>query len=132
MIMKKQKQYRYPTNTDIKTRIKSSITNRWIDYDIEQTVDRVFTVRTMIRKILGDRNVNERVMINNTIIACNIFGIETTHAIFNNICSSDELVYVNTIYVFLQYKSFESNQINDYFLQELYSRCNMYTKSKTS
>lgn len=130
--MNKNKNYRYPTNTEIKTRLKESIINKWIEYDIEQAVDRVFTVRTMTRKILGDRNVNERLMINNTIIACNIFGIETSYAIFNQICSESELIYINTIYLFLQYKTFENKTIQDYFLQLLHANCNIYLKSKTS
>lgn len=133
MIMTKPKNYRYPTNTEIKTRLKKSIINKkCIAYDIEQTVDRVFTVRTMTRKILGNRNVNERVMINNTIIACNIFGIETSYTIFNQICSESELQYVNTIYLFLQYKNFENNLVCDYFLQLLHANCNIYLKLKTS
>lgn len=129
--MTKQKNLRYPTNTEIKTRLKELFVNKCINYDIEQTVDRVFTVRTMTRKILGGRNANERVMINNTIIACNIFGIETSYAIFNQICSKSELVYINTIYLFLQYKSSDDLLIDDYFHQLLHSNCNIYLKLKT-
>lgn len=111
--------------------IKDILRNRfsYIEYDIDFTINLMFSVRTHIRKIIKFDSIlsSDKLLLNNIIISKNIFGINLSYSIFKAICSVEEMIYINTIYHFLKLGMYEN--INDYFLELLHHNCNMYIKN---
>lgn len=113
------------TRDDIKNKLR--LYERWVEYDINECVNIIFSVRTCIRKILKEKPINDRLLVNNIIIISNIFGIEFSYALFTSICDDDEMLYVNSLYYFLKYKDCDPK--HSFFIELLNNNCNMFTKS---
>ena len=112
------------TREDIKQRLRMQ--RNWIEYDIDKTVNIMFSVRTSIRKHLKDKPINDKLLLNNIIISSNIFGIELSYTIYQHICGTDEMTYINSLYHFLMYK--ENEPLDAYFIELLHRNCDMYVK----
>lgn len=112
------------TRQDIKERLR--VHNRWVEYDIDKTVNVIFSVRTSVRKYLKDKPINDNLLLNSIIIATNIFGIELSYTIYENICNDDEMVLINSLYYFLKYK--EENPLDAYYIELLHRNCDMFLK----
>jgi len=112
------------TRKDIKQRLR--LHNHWIEYDIDKTVNIIFSVRTCVRKYIKEKPINDKLLLNNIIISSNIFGIELSYTIYENICNNKEMVYINSLYFFLSYK--EPNKMDSYFIELLHRNCDMYVK----
>lgn len=112
------------TREDIKERLR--LQRNWIEYDINDTVNIMFSVRTGVRKYLKDKPINDKLLLNNIIISSNIFGIELSYTIYEHICDKDEMIYINSLYHFLMYK--DKNPKDAYFIELLHRNCDMYLK----
>lgn len=112
------------TREDIKQRLR--LQRHWIEYDIDNTVNIMFSVRTCVRKHLKDKPINDKLLLNNIIISSNIFGIELSYTIYEHICNLDEMIYINSLYHFLMYK--DSNPKDAYFIELLHRNCDMYLR----
>lgn len=112
------------TREDIKQRLRMQ--RNWIEYDIDKTVNIMFSVRTSVRKHLKDKPINDKLLLNNIIISSNIFGIELSYTIYQHICGTDEMTYINSLYHFLMYK--ENKPLDAYFIELLHRNCDMYVK----
>lgn len=114
------------TKEDIKEIIRTRF--NFIEYDIDFTVNIIFSVRTHIRKIIKFDGVlsNDKLLVNNIIISKNIFGINLSYSIYKAICSEKELEYINSLYYFLKLN--KEQPINDYFVELLHHQCDIYTR----
>lgn len=112
------------TRQDIKERLRMQ--NTWVEYDIDKTVNIIFSVRTSVRKYVKNKPINDNLLLNSIIISSNIFGIELSYTIYKHICNDDEMIYINSLYYFLMYKNVEP--LDSYFIELLHRNCDMFLK----
>lgn len=62
----------------------------------------ILTTKKMISRFLKSGSLNERLMINNTIIALNVFGPEKVNLIFRLLCDDVQFSVIKAILLFLR------------------------------
>lgn len=115
------------TREYIKSRLSSLGQNRWLRHDIETCVAIMFSMRTTIRKYMKSKPINDKLLVNNTIVISNILGNNLSYTILTKIMDEEELKLINTLYTFLSLK--EDVYIDHKFHMLLISSCYEYKKS---
>lgn len=115
------------TREYIKNRLTSLGKNRWLRHDVETCVAIMFSMRTTIRKYMKSKPINDKLLVNNTIVISNILGNNLSYTILTKIMDEEELKLINTLYTFLSLK--EDVHIDHKFHMLLISSCYEYKKS---
>ncbi len=96
------------------------------DVEFKKDLYNLYIIRKMIRRFLRSGNINEKLLLNNIIIAINVFGIEITNNIFELILSKDEFSVIKSALLFLGcYRAtlnIPSNRIVDDILHDVANR----------
>lgn len=71
------------------------------DVEFKKDLYNLYIIRKMIRRFLKSGNINEKLLLNNVIIAINVFGITITNNIFELILSRDEFAVIKSALLFL-------------------------------
>ena len=96
------------------------------DVEFKKDLYNLFTIRKMINRFLKTGNINEKLLLNNTIIAINVFGVEKINNIFEVILSDAEFGVIKSVLKFLGcYRSnsiVPSNRIINDILRDVSNR----------
>ena len=96
------------------------------DVEFKRDLYNLFIIRKMIIRFLRSGNINEKLLLNNTIVAINVFGIIRTNLLFELLLSDEEFSVMKSILTFLGcYKlnaDIESNRIIDDILSDVANR----------
>lgn len=86
-----------------KKQIRSKLieSKRWLTTDIDKVIGLIISSRTMIRKHIMEKNINDKLLVNNCIVIKNILGYEISRLIFTLFLTTDEMFYIDTVYEFL-------------------------------
>ena len=99
------------------------------DVEFKKDIYNLFTIRKMINRFLKTGNINEKLLLNNIIIAINVFGISQINVIFDAILNDEEFGVIKSILKFLNcYKSnstVPSNRIINDILCDISNRYNL-------
>ena len=99
------------------------------DVEFKKDIYNLFTIRKMINRFLKTGNINEKLLLNNIIIAINVFGISQINVIFDAILNDEEFGVIKSILKFLNcYKSnstVPSNSIINDILCDISNRYNL-------
>ena len=99
------------------------------DVEFKKDLYNLFIIRKMINRFLKTGNINEKLLLNNIIIAINVFGIIQTNSLFELILTKEEFSVIKSALMFLScYKSnaaIESNRIIDDILRDVANRYNL-------
>lgn len=94
-----------------KKQIRSKLieTKRWLTTDIDKAIGLIISSRTMIRKHIMEKSINDKLLVNNCIVIKNILGYDVSRVVFSHFLTSNEMFYIDTVYEFLgfniQYKT---------------------------
>lgn len=96
------------------------------DVEFKKDLYNLFTIRKMVNRFLKTGNINEKLLLNNTIIAINVFGIIHINNIFEVILTNDEFGVIKSVLKFLGcYKSnseIPANRIINDILRDVSNR----------
>lgn len=99
------------------------------DVEFKKDLYNLFIIRKMIKRFLKTGNINEKLLLNNIIIAINVFGIIQINILFEMILTKEEFGVIKSALIFLScYKSnveIESNRIIDDLLRDVANRYNL-------
>ncbi|MEG1299072.1 MAG: hypothetical protein RSC93_00015 [Erysipelotrichaceae bacterium] len=102
-------------------------------FDIDEDLEKIYSCRRVIRKCIKGKTINEKVIINNILIAVNTFGIHNVNVLFFNILDELEFSYAKSVLIFLNCYSFkfglyiDSNDIMDSILKDVLHRYNIFS-----
>lgn len=98
------------------------------DVDINEDVEKLYSCRRNIRKLLKDKTINEKVLINNIVIAINAFGINNTNVILYYMLDEIEYPCAKSILIFLNCynekvgQEYNTNPVMDAILNDIIDR----------
>lgn len=99
------------------------------DVEFKKDLYNLFIIRKMINRFLKTGNINEKLLLNNIIIAINVFGIMRINLLFELILTKEEFGVIKSALLFLScYKSnsaIDSNRIIDDILRDVANRYNL-------
>lgn len=99
------------------------------DVEFKKDLYNLFIIRKMIKRFLTTGNINEKLLLNNIIIAINVFGIMQINLLFELVLTKEEFSVIKSALLFLScYKSnsdIESNRIIDDILRDVANRYNL-------
>ena len=99
------------------------------DVEFKKDLYNLFIIRKMINRFLKTGNINEKLLLNNIIIAINVFGIMRINLLFELILTREEFGVIKSALLFLNcYKSnstIDSNRIINDILRDVANRYNL-------
>jgi hypothetical protein len=70
--------------------------------EFERDINNVLTAKKMISRFLKSGQLNEKLLLNNVVVALNAFGIKTTNIMFRMICSETQFSVIKAFLMFLR------------------------------
>lgn len=67
----------------------------------------ILTTKKMVSRFLKSGALNERLMINNVVVALNAFGVRKTNVVFRMVCTDVQFSVIKAILMFLRQYDFE-------------------------
>lgn len=70
--------------------------------EFEKDINNVLTAKKMISRFIKSGQLNDKLLLNNIVVALNAFGIKTTNILFELICSDAQFSVIKAVLMFLR------------------------------